>query len=118
MPSKIRNSYGHISISNGVIARIAGLASIECYGVVGMATKSVRDGVTHLLKIENLTKGIKLWKDNQNINIDLHIIVEYGTNIVAISESIIDTVKYRVEDATGLKIFSVNVYVEGLRVNE
>ena len=118
MPSRIKNSYGYISIEEEVIARISGLCAMECYGVVGMAAKSIKDGFVHLLKIESLTKGIKIWKESEKINIDLHVIVEYGTNILVISENIIDTVKYKVEDITGLKINSCNVYVEGLRVNE
>jgi len=118
MPCKIKNKYGTISIENEVIARIAGMAAMECYGVVGMAAKSVKDGLVHLLKIESLTKGIKLNEGDGNINIDLHVIAEYGTNITAICESLMSAVKYKVEDSCGLTVGSVNVFVEGLRVNE
>ena len=119
MPCKIKNDYGTISINNEVIARIAGMTAMECYGVVGMAGKSVRDGLVHLLQIENLTRGIRLAAadDAASVSIDLHIIAEYGTNITAISDSIMSTVKYRVEEATGLIVSAVNVFVEGLRVN-
>ena len=117
MPCKIENSNGSIVINNEVVARIAGFTAMECYGVVGMAAKNLRDGVIHLLRLENLTKGIRFWEKDGKIGIDLHIIVEFGTNIVAISESLMDTVKYKVEDTTGLRLASVNVYVEGLRVD-
>jgi uncharacterized alkaline shock family protein YloU len=118
MSCKIKNKYGTINIENEVVARIAGMAAMECYGVVGMATKSVKDGLVHLLKIESLTKGIKIKADDKAINIDLHVIAEYGTNITAICESLISTVKYKVEETCGLAVARVNVYVEGLRVDD
>lgn len=121
MPCKIKNGYGTISIENEVVARIAGLSAMECYGIVGMAAKSVRDGIVHLLKIENLTRGIKLNVSekgtDKSITIDLHVIAEYGTNITAICESLMSTVKYKVEESCGLNIGRVNVFVEGLRVD-
>ena len=118
MSCKIKTDHGMISIENEVVARIAGLAAMECYGIVGMAAKSVKDGIVHLLKIENLTRGIKLSANGKSLNIDLHIIVEYGTNITAICESLISTVKYKVEDTCGLTVGQVNVFVEGLRVDD
>jgi len=117
MSYKITNSLGAINISNEVVARIAGLAAMECYGVVGMAAKNVRDGIVHLLKIENLTRGIKLSSQDDIVNIDLRIVVRYGTNISAICESLKSTVKYKVEEACGLSIGQINVFVEGLRVD-
>ncbi|MCL2376668.1 MAG: Asp23/Gls24 family envelope stress response protein [Defluviitaleaceae bacterium] len=118
MPCKIKNKYGMINIENEVVARIAGMAAMECYGVVGMAAKSVKDGLVHLLKIESLTKGIRINEGDKNINIDLHIIAEYGTNITAICESLMSAVKYKVEEICGLAVGQINVYVEGLRVDE
>ncbi len=117
MPSNKRNGYGSITIDNEVIARIAGLAAMDCYGIVGMASKNVKDGIVHLLKRENLSKGIVLTINGDLLNIDLHIIVEYGTNIPAICDSVISTVKYKVEENVGLKVERVNIFVEGIRVD-
>jgi len=117
MSCKIKTPHGVISIENEVVARIAGLAAMECYGIVGMAAKSVKDGLVRLLRIESLTRGIKLTASDRSINIDLHVIAEYGTNITAICESLISTVKYKVEDQCGLSVGRVNVYVEGLRTD-
>ena len=117
MACKIKNQLGTISIENEVVARIAGMAAMECYGVVGMAAKNVKDGLVHLLKIESLTKGIQIKAVDGVFNIDLHIIAEYGTNITAICESLISTVKYKVEETCGLTVGRVNVFVEGLRVD-
>lgn len=117
MDCKIINELGTVTIENEVIARIAGHAAVECYGIVGMAAKNVKDGFVQLLKRESLTKGVKLSINDTSLTIDLHIIVEYGTNISAIGETIISTVKYKVEEDTGLRVEKINIYVEGLRVN-
>ena len=116
MPSKIMNEYGSITIENEVIARIAGFEAMGCCGVVGMAAKNVKDGIVQLLKMESLTKGVRLNMAEDSLSIDLHIIVEYGTNISAIAESLVSAVKYRVEESAGLPVSSINIYVEGIRV--
>ncbi len=117
MPSKIKNDFGYITIDNEVIARIAGLAAMECYGIVGMAAKNVKDGIVQLLKLESLTKGVRLNFDEEDLRIALHIIVEYGTNISAIADTLISTVKYKVEEFVGLKVKQINIFVEGVRVD-
>lgn len=117
MSAKLENQYGTISIENEVIARIAGLTAVDCYGIVGMAAKNMKDGLVQLLKRESLTKGIRINVNEEQISIDLHIIVEYGTNITAIAENIISTVKYKVETVCGIAVEQVNVFVEGVRVD-
>ena len=117
MTAKLENEYGVISMEREVIARIAGYAAMECYGIVGMAAKNVKDGLVQLLKLESLTKGIKMRINANKISLDLHIIVEYGTNISAIADNIISTVMYTVEEYTGLAVENVNVFVDGIRVD-
>mgnify|MGYP005754385143 CR=1 FL=1 len=117
MSAKLENDYGVITIENEVIARIAGYAAMDCYGIVGMAAKNVKDGIVQLLKKESLTKGIKLTVNENKISLDFHIIVEYGTNITAIADNIISTVKYKVEEYAGLEVENVNIFVEGVRVD-
>lgn len=117
MAAKLENKYGVITIDREVIARIAGYAAIECYGIVGMAAKNVKDGLVQLLKLESLTKGIKMQINANRVQINLHIIVEYGTNISAIADNIISTVKYSVEEYTGLSVEGVNIFVDGVRVD-
>ena len=114
MTAKLENEYGVISIDHEVIARIAGYAAIECYGIVGMAAKNVKDGLVQLLKLESLTKGIKMQVNANRVSFDLHIIVEYGTNI---ADNIVSTVKYSVEEYTGLAVDDVNIFVDGVRVD-
>jgi uncharacterized alkaline shock family protein YloU len=116
MQSKIKTELGTIGIENEVIARIAGLSAMECYGVVGMAAKSIRDGLVHLLKIESLSKGVVIHTlENGEISIDLHIIVEYGTNLAAIADTLQSNVRYTVEGSIGMRIRDVNIFIEGVR---
>jgi len=77
----------------------------------------MKDGLVQLLKLESLTKGIKMSVDQNKVSLDLHIIVEYGTNISAIADNIISTVKYSVEEYAGLKVEDVNIFVDGVRVD-
>lgn len=118
MQIKTKNEIGTIAIEYEVIARVAGLAAMDSYGVVGMAAKNIRDGISSLLKLESLTKGIIITKQDDFINIDLHIIVEYGTNISAIAKSLGDAVKYRVEEYSGVKVSNVNIFVDGIRMSK
>ncbi len=118
MAIKTENENGAIVVSENVIARIAGVATSNCYGVVGMAFKGTTDSIAALLKWDSITKGIKVNTEDDKISIDLHIIVEYGINIKVICESIIENVTYAVESATGFKVGKVTVNVEGVRVGE
>jgi uncharacterized alkaline shock family protein YloU len=118
MPSSTKTGFGKIIIENEVIARIAGLSAMDCYGIVGMASRNVKDGIVHLLKKENLSKGICLNMRGGFLTIDLHIIVEYGTKIPAIADSLIEMVKYRVEEHTNIKVEAINIFVEGIRVDK
>ena len=110
---------GNINISQEAIATLAGGVVSECYGVVGMAYRSKSDSVASLLKKDNYTKGIKVdITDDNKINVDIHIIIEYGINISVIGNSIIKNVKYQLTHMTGLEVEQVNVCVEGFRVQE
>lgn len=110
------NNNGYIAYTEDVIANIVGLSTMECYGVVGMASKSAGDGIWELLKGENLSKGVKIQFKNNALSIELYIIVEYGTKISVIADNIIQKVKYAVKTYTGLKVSSICVNVQGVRV--
>ncbi|MFZ5352620.1 MAG: Asp23/Gls24 family envelope stress response protein [Bacillota bacterium] len=116
MSAKIKTQYGEIYISDDVIATIAGLATTECYGLVGMSVKSAKDGIVELLKRDSMSKGVKVTAEDDQIIIDLYIIVEFGTKISTVADNIISKVKYTMETMTGLKVKSVNINVQGVRV--
>jgi uncharacterized alkaline shock family protein YloU len=116
MTARIDNALGSIFIGEDVLANIAGIATIECYGLVGMASKSSTDGIVELLKKEHLSKGVKVYSEEEKLIIDLYIVVEFGTKISAVAQNIIDKVKYSVETMTGMEVKKVNVNVKGVRV--
>ena len=117
MAAEIKNEKGLIRISNSVIANIAGYAATKCYGVVGMAIRSGKDGIAQLLKKENLDKGIKVKVVGDTVDISLYVIMEYRVNLSTVGDIIKSDVKYQVEEATGLRVGSVTVNVESIRVN-
>ena len=116
MESTMNTHLGNISIDSEVIANYAGTVANECFGVVGMANVNVKDGLVKLLKQESLSTGISVVIKNSGISIDFHLIVAYGVNILAVSDNLMSTVKYKVEEFTGLKVEKVNIFVEGVRV--
>ena len=110
------NEHGQITYSEEVLGKIVGLSTMECYGVVGMVSKNATEGLWELMKIENLSKGVKISIDNNKLNIDLYVMVEYGTKISVIANNIIQKVRYNVENYTGLKVSSITVNVQAVRV--
>ncbi|MDU1411620.1 MAG: Asp23/Gls24 family envelope stress response protein [Clostridium sp.] len=116
MKANITTEIGNVYYSEDVIANIAGVSTMECYGVVGMALKNASDGFWELIKGENLAKGVKITQKDNGIAIELYIIVEYGTKIAVIANNIIQTVRYNLENLTGIKVLNVTVNVQGIRV--
>ena len=116
MLAQVSNEYGVISIEEEVIARIAGNTAADSYGVVGMGAKSLKDGIIHLLKRESITKGVSVSIIDEKLNIDLQIIVEYGTNIPAIAETLTESVRYKIMEFIGLEVEHININVVGVRV--
>lgn len=116
MNGTMNTQMGEILIDTDVIAKYAGSAAIECFGVIGMASVSMKDGLAMLLRRENLNHGVNVLVDDNKITINLHIIVSYGVSISAVADNLISNVKYKVEEFSGLDVVKVNVYVEGVRV--
>ncbi|NEZ46020.1 Asp23/Gls24 family envelope stress response protein [Clostridium niameyense] len=117
MIGNITNEYGYIDYAEDVVANIVGVSTMECYGVVGMASKNATDGFWELIKGGSFNKGVKIHKNEDNkLNIELFIIVEYGTKISVIANNIIQKIKYNVENYTGIKVSSITVNVQGVRV--
>lgn len=117
MKGRMATNVGEIIIDNEVIAKYAGLAAVECYGIVGMAMISVKDGLVKILKRESLAKGVKVHVNDNKISIDFHVVVEYGIKISAVADNLTSTVKYKVESFTGMEVDKINIFVEGVRVD-
>lgn len=116
MKGRINNKLGEIQINQEVIAKYAGITAVECFGIVGMAAVSMKDGLVKLLKKESLTHGINVDIEENHIILDFHVIVAYGVSISAVADNLIENVKYKVEEFTGMEVDKINIFVEGVRV--
>lgn len=114
--SSMTTHMGNIVIDIDVIAQYAGSVAVECFGIVGMAGVSMKDGLVRLLKMDSLTRGISVSLNNNKLTLDFHVIVSYGVSILAVADNLIDSVKYKVEEFTGIEIEKINIYVDGVRV--
>ena len=115
---KLQTEKGEIRISNEVFTNITGAAATSCYGVKGMAVRSKTDGLVHLLRRESMSKGVKvIYHDDTTITIELHIIVDNGVNLMAVSRSIMSEVRYHVSRLTGIQVKGVNVCVDSMVIS-
>ncbi|GIO26109.1 Asp23/Gls24 family envelope stress response protein [Ornithinibacillus bavariensis] len=117
MSIELNTKDGHVTITNDVIATIAGGTAVECYGIVGMASKSqIKDGIAEILRKENYSRGIVVRQEDNALHIDMYIIVSYGTKISEVAHNVQSQVKYTLSKTLGLEIDSVNIYIQGVRV--
>lgn len=116
MKGCINNKMGQIQVDADVIAHYAAMTAVECFGIVGLAAISVKDGLVRLLKRESLTQGINVTVRDNVISIDFHVIVSYGVSISTVADNLIENVKYKVEEFTGMPVGKINIFVEGVRV--
>mgnify|MGYP003317963757 FL=1 len=110
------NAYGKITITNESIAAVTGYIARECYGVIDLVSKKFSDSVSDGLKKKSLSKGVKILTVNNRIYIDLFVILKYGVAISAVADSLKSSIKYGVEQFTGMIVDSVNINVVGVRV--
>ena len=117
MKGSMSTDLGIVTIDPVVIAKYAGSVAVECFGIVGMAAVSMKDGLVKLLKKESLTKGIQVGISDENkITLNFHVVVAYGVSISAVTDNLISNVKYKVEEFTGMSVDKINIYIEGVRV--
>ena len=111
------NENGSVCIEPGVYTEIVGTAASNCFGVKGMAARSVKDGVYHLLRKESVGKGVNVeFHEDGSISVDLHIVVDNGVNLNAVGASIISEVRYVVTKCTGTQVRAVNVYIDSMMI--
>ena len=115
MKGRMNTELGSILIDTDVIATYAGSVAVECFGIVGMATVNMKGGFVRLLKKDSLKHGINVTIEDNKISLDFHVIVAYGVSIPAVADNLLNNVKYKVEEFTGMEIDKINIYVEGVR---
>ena len=112
-----KNENGSVNVSTSVYTDIAGTVASNCFGVKGMAARSVKDGVYHLLRKDSMSKGVSVQlHEDDSITIDLHIIVDNGVNLNTVGESIISRVRYEVSKYTGTEVRAVNVFIDSMMI--
>ena len=111
-----KTTLGGIHISPNAVATIAYHATLQSYGVVGLAPKNLTEGIVSSITREP-SRGISVRYKGDDIDIDINVVVEYGTRINSVAESVASTVRFHVEKALGLRVNSVNVHVAGLRIS-
>ena len=112
---KFHSEQGEISVSSAVFSNITGMAATNCFGVKGMAYRSMTDGLVHLLRREAMSKGVNvIYNEDESISIELHIIVENGVNIPAVCRSIMNEVRYVENKNTGAEVRAVDVFVDSM----
>ncbi len=116
MKGRMSNHLGQVEIDTAVMAKYAGSVAVECFGIVGMASVNVKEGLVRLLKRDNLERGITVKISDNKITLDFHVIVAYGVSISAVCSNLIDNVKYKLESFTGMEVEKINIYVEGVKV--
>ena len=116
MGVRMNNKMGSIVIDSNVVATYAGSVAVECFGIVGMASVSMKDGLVKLLGKENLGHGIAVRMTGNRISLDFHVIVSYGVSISAVAENLVSSVQYKLEPFTGMEVERITIYVEDVKV--
>ena len=109
---------GTVQIANDVLADLAGFAALECYGIVGMASPTLRDGVAQALSREKLRKGVRIANEDEGVRVDLYVIIEHGTNLTEVSHNLANRVRYVLTNMADVKVASVDVHVQGVKVRK
>jgi uncharacterized alkaline shock family protein YloU len=119
LSKNISNEYGNITIDDEIIQKVAGFATIECFGVVGMSSQNrIKDGVHELLKRSNASKGVCVRKDEEGVHIDLHIVAAYGVKVPEVSLLIQEKVSYELTHTLGISPASINIFINGIGSSE
>ena len=111
------NVRGRIEVSPAAVATIANHAVLNSYGVVGMSSKNLANGLAHVLRPDS-KRGVDVHIQGDEIEIDLYVVMEYGVRIATVARNIMSSVKFSVEKTVGVPVSCVNVHVQGLRVSD
>jgi uncharacterized alkaline shock family protein YloU len=114
MPEQVER--GRVHIANAVLADLAGYAALECYGVVGMTSPTVKDGVAQLLSREKLRKGVLISNEGDAVKVDLYVVIEHGTKLTEVAHSLAERVEYVLTSQADVKVASVDVHVQDVKV--
>jgi uncharacterized alkaline shock family protein YloU len=109
---------GNLHVANDVLADIVGNAAMQCYGVVGMSSTSAIDGIINLLPATRLRKGVIITPTEDGIAVELHVVIEYGTNIATVSQNLVDAVQFALKEYACVNVLSIDVHVRDVLVRK
>ncbi len=115
MPIEIKNEFGKIVLNEDVIASIVGNSANNAYGIVGMVSDK---SPFNILKFEGLSKGVKVEEKNGKLNIDIYVVIQFGTKISEVAKNTIELIKYDVERFTNIEVENVNINIESMKINK
>lgn len=104
---------GQVKISPDVIMVIAHTVASEVEGVAAM-NANIADNISSVLGRKNIPKGVKVEINDNNVDIDFYIVVDYGARIPEVAWRIQEKVKSAVESMTGMSVSSINIHVQGV----
>lgn len=110
------NELGAITVEKEVVETIAGLAALDCYGLVGMVPHNIQSGITNMLGLESIRKGVEVTSGEDGLIVDVHVIIGYGIKISEVALSVMQKVAYVLEQGAGIPVEKVNVNVKGVKV--
>lgn len=117
MTVEISTTYGNIEVSTDVITTIVGGAAVDCYGIIGMASKhQLKDGISEMLGKDNLGRGVVVKQTGDHLDIDMYIIVSYGTKISEVAHNVQTKVRYTLDQMLGIYVDNINIFVQGVRL--
>jgi uncharacterized alkaline shock family protein YloU len=118
MVLRIDTKNGEINISSEVISTVVGFATNECYGVVGMSARNIKDGIAEILKKENYSKGVAIRDEDGLVHIDIHIIVLYGVSVSEVAKLVQERVKHELNSVLNLEVSTINIKVDSVKIVE
>ena len=113
-----QKALGTVKISNEVLAKIAGFAALECYGIAGMASPGLPSEVVQLLSRDKLQKGVKIKSQDNQVEVDLYVVVEFDINMAEVANNLMSKVKYVLEKSAGVQVKNVDVHVQGVKLRK
>lgn len=109
---------GSVHVANEVLADLAGYAALESYGVVGMASPTLADGVAQLLPRQKLRKGVRISTSDEGVSVDLYVVIEHGTNLTEVSHNLANTIRYTLTEMSDIAVANVEIHVMDVKVRQ
>lgn len=110
------NDLGIITVEEGVVETLAGMAALECYGLVGMVARNLQSGLSSILGIDSIRKGVMVRESDEGLEVEVSVVIGYGSPISEICHNVMQKVTHELENNAGIPVAQVNVNVMGVKM--